>query len=282
MGLAPGFSGSATVSVAGGGRVVAAVQETDDAGRGAKAFEGMPANAGADTIYMASMMCNAFGGQNSYYAIQNVGNASADVEIDFYDRGGNLLDTATGIQIAADDKASEKPCDYIPDGSVGSAVIRSTNGQPLVAIGKISGGGLTPTAFLGETAGSTSVAAPYIRWANDPASGERANIAIMNVGTGPATQVDVKYYDNQGNLAATHTLQEMTGETTLDRFIKANSNPSTSAALDANGNFGISPYGGAIEVESDQPVVVVVRVARSVTFGSVTKFAEDYNGSVVP
>jgi len=54
--------------------------------------------------------------------------------------------------------------------------------------------------------------------------------------------------------------------------------------LDTNGDFGVwlNAYGGAVEITSDQPVVVVVRVAKSVSFGSTTKFAEDYNAVSVP
>jgi len=283
MGLSPGFSGSATVEAT--GNVVAAVQETDDSGRGAKAFEGVASSAGATTMYMASMMCQGYGTQTSYYAIQNVGTSTADVEIDFYDTNGTLVYTATGISIASGNKASESPCKYTsaePDlnGVVGSAVIRSTNGQPLIAIGKISGPNMTPTAFLGQSGGSTKVAAAYIRWKADPTAGERANIAVMNVGSSAATNVVARYYDNQGNLAALHTLADSGNP--LPQYIKANSNPSSAGALDANGDFGVNPYGGAVEIESDQPIVMVVRIAKTVSFGSITKFTEDYNGTSVP
>jgi hypothetical protein len=135
---------------------------------------------------------------------------------------------------------------------------------------------MTPTAFLGETSGSLNTAAAYIRWQADETAGERSYVAVMNVGSGDATNVKVTYYDNQGNPANTHTLADSSDP--LGRFIKANTNAATANATDVNGNFGVNPYGGAIEVESDQPVVVVVRVSKVVGFGGVTKFAEDYNG----
>jgi hypothetical protein len=278
MGLPSGFSGSATIEAT--GRVVAAAQETDNVSRNAKAFEGLAADAGATQIFMASMACLAYSGQTSNYAIQNAGAADATVEIDFYDTTGALLDTATGITIGVGNKASVSPCSYIAEGLAGSAVIRSTNGVELVAMGKIAGGGLSPTAFLGQSEGFTKVAAPYIRWIVDPTAGERANIAIMNVGAGDATNVVVNYYDASGALAGSETLASATSP--LAQFIKANSNPESAGALDLNGNFGINPYGGAIEVQSDQPVVVVVRVAKVVSFAGYTKFAEDYNGVSVP
>ncbi len=279
MGLPSGFSGSATVH-SDDGRVVAAAQETDNVSRSAKAFEGLAADAGAEQIFMASMACLAYTGQTSNYAIQNAGGADATVEIDFYDTAGSLLATATGITIGIGNKVSVSPCSYIAAGLAGSAVIRSTNSQPLVAMGKIAGGGLSPTAFLGQSQGFLKVAAPYIRWKADPTTGERANVAIMNVGGGDATNVVVNYYDAAGALAGSEILA--TGSAPLPMFIKANSNPATAGALDVYGNFGVDPYGGAIEVVSDQPVVVVVRVAKNVSFAGYTKFAEDYNGASVP
>jgi len=103
----------------------------------------------------------------------------------------------------------------------------------------------------------------------------------MNVGTGNATNVVATYYDIQGNPTA-QTLAS-TGSP-LGRFIKANTNPSDAGALNTNGDFGVwlNAYGGAVEITSDEPIVVVVRVSKSVSFGSTTKFAEDYNAVSVP
>jgi len=63
----------------------------------------------------------------------------------------------------------------------------------------------------------------------------------------------------------------------LGKYIKSNSSPSAAGAL-TSGTFGYSPAGGAVEITSDQPIVIVVRAARNVSFGATTKFAEDYNG----
>lgn len=280
MGLAAGFTGSAVVDAT--GKVVAAAQENDISGRSAKAFEGLPADAGATTIYMASMMCQAFGGQTSFYAIQNVDpSLAADVAIDFYDTSGAKVYTATGISIGKGGKASENPCKYTGSapalqGVSGSAVIRSTNGAKLIAMGKVSSPSMTATAFVGQSQGAMKSAAPYIRWKVDPAAGERAYVAVMNVGSGNAN-VTATYYDNQGNAAATKTLA-----TGLAQYIKVNTNWQTASG--SNTDFGTPPpgYGGAIEIQSDQPVIVVVRVSKKVAFGGITSFAEDYNGVPVP
>ncbi|HNS49550.1 MAG TPA: hypothetical protein PKO09_00015 [Anaerolineae bacterium] len=283
MGLAAGFSGSAVVTAT--GKVVAAAQETDDSSRGAKAFEGVAAEAGATEIYMASMMCRAYAAkQISYYAIQNVGDSSANVEIDFYNTSGTLLYTATGLSIAKNNKLSKSPCDFVGsapslEGAVGSAVIRSTNSIPLIAIGKIStqAKDMTPTAFVGQSGGAIKIAAPYIRWKTDPALGERSFVAVMNVGGGDATDVVATYYDSTGTARATHTLA--TAANPLGSYIKANTDW---ASAGGTGDFGVNPYGGAIEITSDQPLVVVVRVSKTVSFGAINKFAEDYNGVAVP
>jgi hypothetical protein len=158
---------------------------------------------------------------------------------------------------------------------VGSAVIRSTNAVPLIAMGKVSGAALTETAFVGQSAGGTKIAAPYIRWRADPTLGERSYVAIMNVGGAPASNVVVRYYNAAGALAATHDLTP--GTATIGRFIKANTN--WQAASGSNTDFGVNPFGGAIEVESDQPVIMVVRVQKD---SGANVLAEDYNGLMVP
>ena len=283
MGLSAGFNGSAVVTAT--GKVVAAAQETDDAGRGAKAFEGVAAEAGATQLYMASMMCRAYATkQISYYAIQNVGAATANLEIDFYDTLGTKLYTATGLTVPVKNKLARNPCDFVSsapglEGAVGSAVIRSTNGIPLIAIGKIANQdkSMTATAFVGASGGAYKIAASYIRWKTNPTLGERAYVAVMNVGALAAENVVATYYDSTGTARATHNLA--TSGSPLGPYIKAATNWESAGGT---GDFGVNPYGGAIEITSDQPVVVVVRVSKNVTFGVVNRFAEDYNGVAVP
>jgi hypothetical protein len=133
---------------------------------------------------------------------------------------------------------------------------------------------------VGEAGGSTKSAASYIRWPANFAVEYRANIAVMNVGAATANTVQVKYYDANGTLVATHNIGP------LGQYIKGNSNPQTAGALDANGEFGtpqsVAGTGGAVEIVSDQPVVVVVRLARNVNFPGVTRFAEDYSSKAIP
>jgi len=286
MNLPADFTGSAVVTgaktgePATPGKLVATAQETDDAGRSARAFEGVAA--GANTIYMASMLCRAGGAdpQISYYAIQNTSlTDTANVTIDFYNTSGVKIASMPSKAVVPGGKTSENPCLYgVADGTSGSAVIMST-GAPIIAMGKVSSAGGIATAFLGQAAGATKIAAPYIRWSADPSADYRTFVAVMNVGGGPATNVVAKYYDGNGDLKATQTLAS--AGSPLNQFIKTNTNAQAAGAL-SGGQFGFSPSGGSVEITSDQPLVIVVRASRSVSLGTTIYFAEDYNGLPIP
>jgi hypothetical protein len=281
-GLTPGFNGSLVITTdeTGGGKVVAAAEETSDAGRAAYAFEGVAQ--GANTIYMPSMQCQFMTEkQTSYYAIQNAGTGEASVTITFYNTAGATIGTMPATIIPEGGKLSANPCGAgVPAGSIGSAVIQSVGAQ-IIAIGKVVADNGMATAFVGQSVGATSLAAPYVRWAANPSADFRAYIAVMNVGSGDATNITAKYYDGTGALVATHVLPSV-GQP-LPRFIKTNTNASAAGALTATyGDFGFHPIGGAIEFSSDQPIVVLARLQRTVSLGTVTMFGEDYNAIVVP
>ncbi|MEM2046137.1 MAG: hypothetical protein QXH51_07875 [Candidatus Bathyarchaeia archaeon] len=286
VGLPSGFNGSAVVRAYRQGdpntpaQIIASVQETDDYGRGAYAFEGVAQ--GATTIYMATMLCNAFGtNQTSYYAIQNISlTETATVTVRFYDTSGQQIGQTPSQTLLPANKWSLNPCTYVTPGTSGSAVITST--IPVVAIGKVKDNTGMSTAFVGQAQGGLKIVAPYIRWSANPTQEWRTYVAIMNVGNGNATNIQVKYYDGNGTLKATH--QVATASNPLPPFIKRNTNPQAAGALDDTGNFGFTPPGGAIEITSDQPIVVVVRAQRDLSppLGSVSRFAEDYNGVNVP
>jgi hypothetical protein len=282
MSLPVGFNGSVVIdgTIAGGGRVVASAYEAEISGRAAKAFEGVAG--GSSDVYLASMLCNAFSdNQISFIAVQNASlSNAASVTATFYDTTGAQVGTMPATPIAAGNKISVNPCNEgVPSGTSGSAVFSST-GAPIIAVGKVNSQTGFVTAFVGEAAGSTKSAASYIRWPANFTTEYRANIAVMNVGAATANDVQVRYYNWLGNLVATHNIGP------LGQYIKGNSNPSTASALDANGEFGInnsvSGVGGAVEIISDQPVVVVVRLAKDVSFPGVTRFAEDYSSKSVP
>jgi len=278
-GLTPPFNGSLVINA--GGRVVAASEETDDAGRGAYAFEGTAQ--GANTIYMPTMLCKTGTEQQiSYYAIQNAGSVAATVSITYYTKLGTVAGTMPSTNIGQGGKLSTNPCaNSVAAGTSGSAVINSV-GAPVIAIGKVKANNGMATAFVGQAQGSTKLAAPYVRWAGPTRSDFRAYIAVMNVGSAPATNIVAKYYDGNGNLIASPTLAS--AGTPLNPYIKVNTDPSSAGALNASSEFGFSPVGGAVEFNSDQPIVVVTSLQRDLSpaLGTVTRFAEDYNAVPIP
>lgn len=258
------------------GRVVATALETQDGGYGVYSYEG--AKEGASTFYLPSAMCEYIG-QTSYYAIQNIGDTPAIVIVDYYDMNGVKVGSMPAIAVQSGAKLSTNPCnENLLVGEKGSAVVRSTNDVDLIAMGKINTSDGLITAFSGISSGSTYLAAPYIRWSPNPSGNYDTYIAVMNMGTVPAEDIVAYYYNADGSLAATHVLA--TAGTPLQPFTKVNTNPLAANAL-TDGYFGYDG-GGALIIESDQPVVALVRAAIYPThiFG-IDIFGEDYNAVTI-
>jgi len=260
------------------GRVVASAYETQDSGRGVIGYEG--SKEGATTVYSPTAACRrATFEATSYFAVQNAGDATATVKISYYDTAGTKVGETPLTSIGVGAKWQTNPCDQsLLVGALGSAVFESTNGIPIIVIGKYYSNDGLITAFTGEPSGGTQIAAPYIRWASDSSTNYRAYVAVMNIGSSPAVDIVAKYYDASGTLRGSETIAS--GGSPLNQFIKANTNPSSAGAL-VDGSFGLSPYGGAVEIESDQPVVVLVRLITNPSGLEVSTLGEDYNGTVV-
>jgi hypothetical protein len=271
------FNGSAIVSAVESGTsnpadIVASVLELSTTGADASAFEGV--TGGANTVYMPSALCQAFGA-TSAYAVQNTSQSSSANVTVAYSNG--VSENAT---IAAGTKRSFIGCNAtgMPTGFSGSATITST-GAPIVVIGKVFGSG-NSTAFLGATEGYSTLALPYVRFTETGwASGERqrAYIAVQNVGAPIAAgQVVLHYLDRNGVEVGTHTISQAiaTGE-------KVNSFAMNPAVVgnDADlSEFGyIGGFGGSVIVEgpSGSELVAVVRIQSVFGAGVV---GEDYNG----
>jgi hypothetical protein len=269
------FNGSATIeATTAGASLVATAMELSTNGTAVSAFEGV--TAGAAKVYMASALCNAFGGQTSFYAIQNVATSgTASVKVTYSNAKTETKSIAAGA------KASFSGCGdsgvLNPAGFSGSATIDATGGT-VVAIGKVSGLGIS-SAFLGAPAGAPKLAAPYVRWTTTqfvPGGRQRAFIAIQNLGAPTALNaVKVKYYNKDGVLVGTHNLAAMaTGA-------KLNSNPSNIGAAGAEFGYSGSQFGGAAVIEgpAGSQLTAVIRVASST--GGTSLVAEDYNGIAI-
>lgn len=156
------------------GNIVGSVVELSTNGTSAAAFEGV--SAGSATVFMATGLCNVFGGQTTAYAIQNVDTVAAAVKVKYAPGTGDADGGEANLTINPGAKASAVACDFVNAGYSGAATI--TSDKNVVVIGKVFGGGLG-TAFLGEPLGSAKLALPYVRWTND---------AAYNAGNGPACE----------------------------------------------------------------------------------------------
>lgn len=277
--LGASFDGSAVVSAVASGtstpaNIVGTVLELQTNNVGVRAFEGVPSTAAANTVYMATALCN-LSGMTTNYAVQNTSSsAAANVTVTF---SNGATDSKN---ISAGGKQSFSACvTGVPAGFSGAATITS-DGAPIVVIGKV-GGANRYTAFLGETSGAAKLALPYVRWTSDAnfATGQfqRAQIAIQNIGGADVSNVVVRYLDKNGAVAGTHTIAS------IPAGQKGNSNPSN-AGLTEFGVPASNPgggFGGAAMIEgpAGSQLIAVVRISSQTPTGVV---AEDYNGTAVP
>ena len=289
---------TATPSVGGSSNtdyILAAVQEVQGNGRQAYAYEG--AANGASTIFMPSAMCNVGKTmQTTYYAIQNIDPNNAGIAtITYFDGQGKQIAQMTTDPIPPYNKNKNtiSTCDpavikYTAGKTVLSAVITGTN---LVAMGKVQSNDGLMTAFLGSTQPTTNrkdannnpeyhVALPYVEWSNSTL-GYRSYIAVMNASGQPETNIKVNYYrrNGKGQPFAVQTVQLASTNTPLQINAKRNTEPDQVAgALDKS-----KAFLGAVEIISDQPVVVIVRVQRGVSgIRGVTTLGDDYSGINIP
>jgi hypothetical protein len=291
---ATSFNGSATVKAVRSGtqtpaNIVGSVLELSTTGPAVSAFEGV--SGGANPVFVATALCNAFGGASTAYAVQNVdptGTAPKSVTVTY--KGTNLT-TNTAVEgsesstISPGAKFSFRACNAsgIPQNFSGAATI--TSGASLVVIAKVFGSGLA-TAWLGEGAGSQMLAFPYVRYSDDAnyntGKYQRVNLAIQNVGAATINNVAVEYRDKNGTLLGTHTIASIAAGA------KANSSAvlaTPAAGVDANklllfGNPESNPGGGfgggaTVVGPAGSTLIGVARVSSNPPSGRV---AEDYNG----
>lgn len=284
--LGSSFDGSAVVTAVAAGstnpaNIVGTVLELQTNNVGVRAFEGVPSTAAANTVYMATALCQV-AGTTSSYAVQNTSSSqSADVTVTY---SNGSVQNAT---IGAGGKSSFNTCNApgVAAGFSGAAKITST-GAPIVVIGKV-GGNNRYTAFLGETSGSAKLALPYVRWSETKFNSgqyQRAAIAIQNIAGTPVSNVQVRYLNKNGQQVGVHTIA------TIDAGAKANSNamnatpanPGTQE-LSEFGNPEANPgggFGGSVIIEgpAGSQLIAVTRISSNTAGGIV---AEDYNGTAV-
>lgn len=256
-------------------------------------FEGLPVAAAANTIYMATGVCDKFG-LDTFYAVQNASSSQdATITVQYYNLDGTPAGSETFDPIGPGVKQSIRTCNATVAGFTGSAVIESVGGE-IVAVGKAQASASAKAdtknvfaIFMGENAGATKMALPFVRWANDAnytakdnvGGKQRAYIAVQNL-SGADAKFNAFYYDKNGDLVATHVLD-------IPADAKQNTNASLAGALGQNGmvagEFGYytdGTFGGAviIEAHADNPTATFIAIARVQHPGA----GEDYNAVAVP
>ena len=288
-GLGASFNGSAVVTAvkSNGGlsaNIVGSVLELGTTNLAAKAFEGI--GSGSASLYVATALCNVFGGTTTAYAIQNTDNANAaSVTVTYKDLAGATVGTDTK-SISAGGKQSFIACDKTPAGFSGSAQIASS-GPAIVAIAKAfkSADSNYGTAFLGASAGSVKIALPYVRYTSqanyDSGARQRTFIAIQNIGGATVSNVVVKYLDKDGTVLGTHTIASIASGS------KANTNATlatgNAAKLAEFGNPEANVgggFGGAVIIEGPAGSSLIA-VGRVQSKANGVDVAEDYNGIAV-
>lgn len=255
-------------------------------------FEGVPLGRAANTLYMATALCNSFQ-MNTNYAVQNASlNASASVSVTYYNANGTAAGTDGPYPIAAGQKRSFAACTATSNAALSGSAVITSSGAPIVAIGKAGGNGAAATsdiftAFMGENQGYAKVALPFVRYAtdadyNNPSNvggAQRANIAVQNL-TNAEIKVKVSYFGKAGGTAAGSEVL------TIAPKAKANSNAVSANALGKQGMkagaFGYytdGTFGGGVIIEPDAstPNARFIAVARLANPGA----AEDYNAMPV-
>ena len=234
-----GFNGSAIISSATGSLVATAV-ELSNVNKYANSFEGLPGSTadGALTLYMPSAMCRVNygeGEQSSSYAIQNLTNADANVDVAYRYQirasNGTLgaVQTKTlSLVIPPNSKGSIAGCDAsknsvgntntatgnaMPVAAVGSAII--TSDKKIVGLQKVSGGGIS-AATPAIITGGNKVFAPFVRYSVNcflasvtaavcrSESRQRTFFAVQNIG-GAAAKIKMTLYNYKGEIVGTYT-----------------------------------------------------------------------------
>ena len=269
------------------GKIVAVAKDVQGGGRRAYAYEGVAG--GSTGVYIPSAMCR-YGDTaiTTTLEVQNVGGSDSEVHVDYFNARGESIATtySTPVTIASYAMKTFDPCEEslleFTAGQSMTAVVHATG--PIAVVGKAMSNDGLQTAFTGQPYPSAApfsdgyyhVAVPYVEWSTH-ASGYRTHITIMNVHQDEtANDIKALYYGQDGSLIATHTVAASTfnESTSLPPYGKFSTNASLARAI-AKGSRG---FFGAVEILSDQPVVVLTRVERSVEIGNYRTLGEDYTG----
>ncbi|HZT05510.1 MAG TPA: N-acetylmuramoyl-L-alanine amidase [Chloroflexota bacterium] len=176
-GLPDGFVGSAVVQADG---PVAGVAFQERANTDRMAVEGV--SHGWTTLY-APLIAKNYHGLSTGIQVQNLGSEPGSVSVTLIqDNGATWSETAVVAPLAA--ATFYTPAnDSLPDGFVGSAVIESTDGQPMAAyVNEIRSDGVA-MSYAARAGGSQAAVAPLLYRRRN---GWNSGLQVQNLGAGPA------------------------------------------------------------------------------------------------
>ena len=134
-GLPAGWYGSAQVTAS--VPIAVVVNQLNDGAYLGASYEGIPNSAGSTTVFLPRVVRKELTGQCYYsnFTVRNLGSTAANLTIQYYDETGTLRATVndTGISSEKIYNLYSSPPAGLPQNFRGSAMIISTNGQPLVA-----------------------------------------------------------------------------------------------------------------------------------------------------
>jgi hypothetical protein len=237
------WTGSAVIESA-SSRVAAAVHQPRLSSGGASVFEGVAA--GGTTVYFPSVQLQTGDrAMTSYLSVQNASAAAATVDVLFYNANGSPAGSARA-SIGPYQKQTFTPASGgAVAGWSGSAVLRAT--APVAAVVNTNGIELS-TAYAGAVGGSLKGSLPLIRWATagDP-KGLRTSIEVLNTDSTFATDITLRYYDQNGALIQAPSFRAVP--------------PQGKVTHDPGQFVGDGGFTGTVEFEASRAVVGVVTAA---------------------
>ncbi|VVB92647.1 Carboxypeptidase regulatory-like domain protein [uncultured archaeon] len=225
--------------------VVAIVNEMSKTGSQSMSYEGFQTGSKKTFIPVIS-----FSQTNTYTPIQvqNVGTASASVNVNIYDSNGAFVVTQNAIIQPNTSAVFWPPAASTPSGS---AVIES-NEDVIAIVNEMINNNNWAMSYYGFSAGSTQVFIPWIAYGS---SGWSTPVYVQNAGTSGAN-VAVSFYDQNGGLVETRNGNILANASQI--FVPRSSAPTA---------------GGSVMITSLQPVTAAVH-----EIDAASKVAMAYSG----
>jgi hypothetical protein len=212
-------------------------------------------NAGAPEISLPLVM-RGNSGNNTWFNVQNAGPEDAQVQVAYMAGldGNNYTDPTTyTIAPGASMTFDQTGLTELGDRFVGSAIVRSTNGMPLVASVVQVGPGVL-YAYDGFSESSTDIVAPLFQYYN---AGNVSSIQIQNAGNAPTT-VTVEYTPGFAGNACQETQTIQPGSSGTFGLFSFNAETPGSNCFAQNPGTRFVGSARVLENSGNQPLVGVV------------------------